>query len=210
METGTVIFVHWICLRGKGMKHGPSRKTRTKLGMRTEEKIETIGGKGMKRRGLLLSLVCLLVPAVALAAPNGYFDLEPNATLETGDSWVAGGSRYRLFGVQSFPRGTTFTNKVGEKQDRGDASLALLSAYIKDTAPVCAPVARAADVTYVTCYAMIRGNRLDLAMILIESGFASAALREDGRPSYAPYAAAESQAREHGVGLWQFNATPDE
>lgn len=164
----------------------------------------------MKQRVLILSMTWLLLPGVALAVPIGYFDLKPDAVLETGDSWVAGATRYRLFGIESFPRGTTFTNKSGEKQDRGEASLAVLSAYIKDTAPVCAPVVSTADVAYVTCYSAISGNRLDLAMILIESGFATAALREDGRPRYAPYAVAELRAREHRLGLWQFISTPEE
>lgn len=156
----------------------------------------------------LSSIACVFLPVVAFSAPNGYFDLQPGAVLETGDSWTADGNHYRLFGVQSFPRGMTFTNRAGEKKDRGDASLAVLAAYIKDTSPVCAPVTKAADVTYVTCYAMIEGKRLDLAMILVATGFASAALREDGVPRYAPYAAAESKAREHGVGLWQFISKP--
>lgn len=158
----------------------------------------------MMKRSLLCALAGGVFSFSAFAAPNGYFDLQPSVKLETGDSWVADGNRYRLFGVESFPRGATFTNHAGEKQDRGDASLAVLSVYIKDTSPVCAPVMKAADATYVTCYAMIDNNRVDLALVLISSGFASAALRGDGRPRYAPYAAAESKAREQRVGLWQF------
>lgn len=159
---------------------------------------------------LACSAVCWLLSATAFAAPKGYFDLQPGVTLETGDSWASDGNRYRLFGVRAFSRGTTFMNKAGEKKDRGDASLAVLAAYIKDTRPVCAPVTKAADAFYVTCYAAISGNRLDLAMILISSGYAMAALREDGQPQYAPYAAAELQAREHRAGLWQFISKADE
>lgn len=159
---------------------------------------------------IFCSAVCWLFPATAFAAPNGYFDLRPDIALEAGGVWTIDGTRYHLFGVQSFTRGTTFTNKAGEKKDRGDASLAVLTAYIKDTTPVCAPVTKADDVTYVTCYATISGKRLDLAMILISSGYAFAAVREDGHPQYAPYAAAELQARENRAGLWQFTSKANE
>ncbi|MGV2174952.1 thermonuclease family protein, partial [Agrobacterium vitis] len=71
------------------------------------------------------------------------------------------GKRFKLFGVQSCLRGTTFTNERGQKQDCGDASLAMLAAYIKDTRPVCAPTAQTPDLTYVVCYATIAGTPLD-------------------------------------------------
>lgn len=159
---------------------------------------------------LTCSALCWLLSAAAFAAPKGYFDLQPDVMLETGDSWIADGNRYRLFGFRAFPRGATFMNKAGEKKDRGEASLAVLAAYIKDTRPVCAPVTKVADAIYVTCYAAISGYRLDLAMILISSGYALATRREDDRPQYAPYAAAELQAREHNAGLWQFISTGDQ
>ena len=139
------------------------------------------------------------------AAPQGYFDLRPGVTLETGDTWVAEGKRYRLYGVQSCLRGTAYTDRSGEKRDCGEASLFMLAAYIKDTHPICAPVATNADTIFVACYAMVGGERLDLANILIASGFAFAALDAGGMPFHAPYAVVEQKARESRTGLWQFN-----
>ncbi|MBR7653735.1 thermonuclease family protein [Brucella oryzae] len=152
----------------------------------------------------LITLGLVLCSPTAIAAPEGYFDLQPGVTLESGDTWVAEGQRYRLYGVQSCLRGTTFTDRTGYKKDCGEASLAVFAAYIKDTKPVCAPVAQTADTSYVICYATIGGNRLDLATILITSGYAFAALKADGLPYYPAYAVAEQDAREKRAGLWQF------
>ncbi|RUV08832.1 thermonuclease family protein, partial [Mesorhizobium sp. M5C.F.Ca.IN.020.32.2.1] len=60
-------------------------------------------------RRLLAILGVALAPVAAAAAPAGYFDLQPGVTLETGDTWVSDGLRYRLFGVQSCLRGTPYT-----------------------------------------------------------------------------------------------------
>lgn len=150
-------------------------------------------------------MVSVLSANVCTAAPEGYFDLQPGVTLETGDSWVDEGRRYRLYGVQTCLRGTTFTDHIGHRRDCGDASVAVLAAYIADTHPVCAPVSTQADTTYVACYATIGTDRLDLANILIASGFGFAAMRSDGLPQHAPYAVVEQSAREKRVGLWQFD-----
>lgn len=156
----------------------------------------------MKLSAFALSITLLSTPA--FAAPEGYFDLKPGVMLETGDTWVSDGKRYRLYGVQSCLRGTSFTNKAGQKKDCGEASLAVFAAYIKDTKPICAPVAQTADTAYVICYATVGGNRLDLATMLITSGYAFAALKADGLPFYPAYAVAEQDAREKRAGLWQF------
>ena len=141
----------------------------------------------------------------AATAPAGYFNLQPGVTLETGDTWIADGKRYRLYGIQSCLRGTAYTDRSGGKQDCGDASLAMLAAYIRDTRPVCAPVAESAGTIFVACYATIGRERLDLANILIASGFAFAALDAGGMPFHAPYAVVEQKARESRAGLWQFD-----
>jgi len=146
-----------------------------------------------------------LVCVTASAAPVGYFELNPGVVLETGDSWIAGGQHYRLFGVQSCLRGTAFTDHAGNKKDCGAASMAVFAAYIKDTKPICAPVARTSDIMYVICYATVSGKRLDLATILISSGYAFAALKQDGLPYYPAYAVAEQGARDKHAGLWQFH-----
>lgn len=157
------------------------------------------------RRGVLLCVAAMLAGGSAFAAPAGYFDLTPGVTLETGDTWIAEGKRYRLYGVQACLRGTAYTDRSGEKRDCGEASLAMLAAYIRDTHPVCAPVAESAGTAFVACYATIRAERLDLANILIASGFAFAALDAGGMPFHAPYAVVEQKARESRAGLWQFD-----
>lgn len=155
--------------------------------------------------GVLLCAAAVFTSGSAFAAPAGYFDLKPGVTLETGDTWIAEGKRYRLYGVQSCLRGTAYTDRSGEKRDCGEASLAIFAAYIRDTNPICAPVAESAGTTFVACYASIRGERLDLANILIASGFAFAALDAGGMPFHAPYAVVEQKARESSAGLWQFS-----
>lgn len=154
--------------------------------------------------GVFLCVASMFVSGWAVAAPEGYFDLQPGITLETGDSWVAGGKQYRLYGVQSCLRGTTYTDRSGQKRDCGEASLLMLAAYIRDTRPVCAPVATSADITFVACYAIVGSERLDLANMLIASGFVFAALDARGMPFHAPYAVIEQTARENRAGLWQF------
>ncbi|PWE53697.1 succinoglycan biosynthesis protein exoi [Metarhizobium album] len=149
-------------------------------------------------------VVSLAIAANALAAPAGYTVLESGIALESGETWSRAGQRYRLYGVQSCLRGTAFTNKAGLKQDCGDASMAVLSAFIKDTHPACAPVARSAALTYVVCYATVAGTQLDLGTALISQGFAFAALNADGIPVNPAYAVAEQDAKGRSAGLWAF------
>lgn len=155
----------------------------------------------MKR---LLPPLVALFPVVVHAAPAGYFDLEPGVTLETGETWVANGERFRLYGIQSCLRGTMFTDKQGQKQDCGSASLAMFGAFIKDTRPICAPVAKKDGITFVVCYATIGDKRLDLANVLVTSGYAFASLNSNGLPYHVPYAVSEQAARKNQAGLWQF------
>ncbi len=141
----------------------------------------------------------------AHAAPPGYFDLAPGITLETGDTWTDGAKRYRIYGIQSCIRGTSYTDNGGQKQDCGDASLAVLAAFIKDTKPVCAPTAETPHLTYVVCYATVGNRRLDLATIIVSQGFAFASLDQNGMPVFPAYAVAEQEARSRKAGLWQFS-----
>lgn len=158
----------------------------------------------MKTPALLLALT--FSPTLAIAAPpEGYFELTPDVTLESGDNWTQNGQHFRLFGVQACLRGTSYTDKTGAHRDCGDASLAVLAAYIADTTPLCAQVAQSGGTMFVSCYATIGADRLDLANLLISSGFAFASLDGRGLPYHAPYAVAEQAAREKRVGLWQFD-----
>ncbi|SMH26577.1 thermonuclease family protein [Mesorhizobium australicum] len=158
----------------------------------------------MKSPALFLSLTVGLTPATA-APPEGYFELKPGVTLESGDSWQDDGRHFRLFGVQACLRGTVYTDRSGAHRDCGEASLAVFAAYIADTHPVCAQVAQSAGTIFVSCYATIGTDRLDLANLMISSGFAFASLDGRGLPHHAPYAVVEQGAREKKVGLWQFD-----
>jgi endonuclease YncB( thermonuclease family) len=158
----------------------------------------------MRAPALSLSLTVGLTPATA-APPEGYFELKPSVTLESGDSWQDSGRHFRLFGVQACLRGTVYTDKSGARRDCGEASLAVFAAYVADTHPVCAQVAQSARTVFVSCYATIGTDRLDLANLMISSGFAFASLDERGLPYHAPYAVVEQAAREKKVGLWQLD-----
>ncbi|MBZ9905634.1 thermonuclease family protein [Mesorhizobium sp. B2-3-14] len=155
-------------------------------------------------RTVRILLAGALAAGPAGAAPPGYFDLRPGVTLETGDSWVEAGTKYRLYGTQACLRGTFYTDAAGRRADCGEASLAVFGALIADTRPECAPVLRVGDTVHVACFVMIEGDRLDLGNLMITSGFAFAALRADGLPYHAGYAVAEQAARARHAGLWQF------
>lgn len=151
-----------------------------------------------------LSLVVGL-PVTAQNVPEGYFPLSPGVTLATGDTWQSQNETYRLYGVQSCLRGTFYTNLAGEQVDCGETSLAVFAAYIKDTKPLCAKVANIEDINFVSCFAAIGPDRLDLGTILISQGFAFASLDRQGIPVHPPYLATEQYASEQRSGLWTFN-----
>jgi endonuclease YncB( thermonuclease family) len=157
----------------------------------------------MKSPALLLMFVFGSAPAAA-TPPDGYFELRTDVTLESGNSWRDGGQHFRLFGMQACVRGTFYTDKKGTRRDCGEASLAVLAAYIADTKPLCAQIALSADTAFVSCYATIGSDRLDLANLMISSGFAFASLDARGLPHHVPYAVVEQAARERKIGLWQF------
>lgn len=152
-----------------------------------------------------IAALSIIMAAEAHSAPPGYFDLKPGVTLETGETWSDGSRRYRLYGVQSCIRGTSYTDRQGQKRDCGEASLSMFAAYIKDTQPVCAPTAKTSDLTYVVCYATVAGDRLDLGTIMVSQGFAFAALDASGLPVFPAYSVAEQDARARNAGLWQFS-----
>lgn len=160
----------------------------------------------MKVPALFLSLTVGVTPATAMATPpEGYFELKPGVTLESGDSWHDVGRHFRIFGVQACLRGTFYTDNAGARRDCGEASLAVFAAYIADAHPVCAQVAQTAGTVFVSCYATIGADRLDIANLMISSGFAFASLDERGLPHHAAYAVVEQAAREKKAGLWQFD-----
>lgn len=166
---------------------------------------------------VVMSAAGLMTPSVgASAAPSGWFQVPANAVYQTGDSWLAGGVTYRLYGVQACLRGTSFTNAHGLRRDCGEASLAMLVALIRDLRPQCYVAAELArlNTVFVFCVATRvegagSGSRIDLGTALIVSGFAFASLTPDAQPVHAPYLEAQRLAERSKAGLWAFADLPD-
>lgn len=171
----------------------------------------------MRRLSLLAAIIAMPLAATAAAqAPSPWFPIAADVVYLTGDSWSAGEVTYRLYGVQSCLRGTTFTNAHGLQRDCGEASLAMLVALIRDLHPQCYDAAESAQprTVFVFCLASpsqgaAAGSRIDLGTALISTGFAFAALKPDGQPVHAPYFVAQLVAQRSKVGLWAFTDLPD-
>jgi len=155
-------------------------------------------------------------PVSAQVTSPGWFPVPPDAAFDTGDSWSNAGTTYRLYGVQSCLRGTSFTNAHGIKRDCGEASLAMLVALIRDLRPQCYEAAELPQTrtAFVFCVAVRtegagKGSRIDLGTALIATGFAFAALKPDGSPVHAPYLEAQHVAQKSRTGLWAFPDLPD-
>jgi len=127
---------------------------------------------------------------------------------ETGDTWTQNGQTFRLYGVQSCIRGTTFTNGAGLKRDCGEASIAYLAALIKDTKPKCTALVQSPPVIFAVCAAHIGQQTLDLGTILVTQGFAFAATDPSGKPVNFQYAVAEGDAQKNKRGLWAASDLP--
>lgn len=63
----------------------------------------------------------------ALPQRSPWFEILANATFETDEAWTIEGKRFRLYGVQSCLRQTSFINENNQKRDCGKASLAMLT-----------------------------------------------------------------------------------
>ena len=171
-------------------------------------------------RSNFLALIALSLmgasPAIAEASAAGWFAIPANAVYQTGDSWTAESVVFRLYGVQSCIRGTSFTNALGVKRDCGEASLAMLIAYVRDLRPQCYRAAESPDAhtVFVFCVATLTagaaaGSRIDLGTALISTGYAFAALTPDGKPVHPPYFVAELVAQKTHAGLWAFADVPE-
>ncbi len=164
-----------------------------------------------------LSFVAVLSVRMILplnsSAQESWFAFPPNAVFETGDTWVANGQRFRLYGVQSCLRGTFFTNAQGQRVDCGEAGVAMLASMVRDLKPVCTVSARSGDLAHIVCFANVtvqgQATRLDLGTALITAGYAFAAINPDGRPVHEPYFVAQVAASQAKRGFHAFADTPD-
>lgn len=173
----------------------------------------------MRRAPVLAGIAAtLLTLSVAFAdtPASRWFPVPANALYLTGDSWSDAGVTYRLYGVQSCLRGTSFTNAHGLRRDCGEASLAMLVALTRDLRPQCYAAAEQPETktVFVFCVATRvagagAGSRIDLGTALIATGFAFAALKPDGQPVHAPYFVAQLVAQRAKAGLWVFPDLPD-
>jgi endonuclease YncB( thermonuclease family) len=173
----------------------------------------------MRRAYVVARIVApLLTLSAAFAEANAsrWFPVPANALYLTGDSWSDAGVTYRLYGVQSCLRGTSFTNAHGLERDCGEASLAMLVALTRDLRPQCYAAAEQPETktVFVFCVAIRMtgagaGSRIDLGTALISTGFGFAALKPDGQPVHGPYFVAQLVAQRAKAGLWGFADLPD-
>lgn len=169
---------------------------------------------------------CLVLMGLAFASgalaqdapkpPNPWFAVPPGAQFLTGDTWTFSGETHRLYGLQSCIRGTQFTNATGARLDCGEASLSMLVALIRDLKPVCTTTGWRAETKtrFLTCVAQPKdgaaaGSRIDLAIALISTGWAFAAVNPDGKAVHPAYMVAQAVAQKQRAGLWQFADLPD-
>lgn len=169
-----------------------------------------------RAKSVAIAMAILATASASAQTASRWFPIPAQAQYLTGDSWSDAGTTYRLYGVQSCLRGTSFTNARGIRRDCGEASLAMLVALTRDLKPQCHDAAALAQsrTVFVFCIAARSegsgaGSRIDLGTALIATGFAFAALKPDGKPVHEPYLVAQRIARQARAGLWAFPDLPD-
>jgi len=131
------------------------------------------------------------------------------AQFETGDTWIADGRRYRLYGLQTCLRGTNITLSQGVVRDCGELNLIMAQALIRDTKPVCTTVAELdANNAVVVCQTTTGERGYDLATYMIAQGWGFAAIDAAGQLVVPGYRVAEESARSARVGLWAYSDLP--
>ncbi|WFS69588.1 thermonuclease family protein (plasmid) [Agrobacterium leguminum] len=149
-------------------------------------------------------------PQTKQAAPQQEFTQFPTtAQFETGDTWVANGRRYRLYGLQTCLRGTQVTLSQGVVRDCGELNLIMTQALIRDTKPVCTTVKDLDQNNAVVVCQTTTGQRgYDLATYIIAQGWGFAAVDGAGQLIVPGYRVAEETARSARVGLWAYSDLP--
>jgi len=131
------------------------------------------------------------------------------AQFETGDTWISGGRRYRLYGLQACLRGTNVTVSAGVIRDCGELDLIMVQALIRDTRPVCATIKNLdQNNTVVACQTTTGQRRYDLATYMIAQGWGFAAVDRAGQLIVPGYRVAEESARSARAGLWAYSDMP--
>lgn len=131
------------------------------------------------------------------------------AQFETGDTWIADGRRYRLYGLQTCLRGTNITLSAGVVRDCGELNLIMAQALIRDTKPVCTTVKDLdANNAVVVCQTTTGERGYDLATYMIAQGWGFAAVDGAGQLIVPGYRVAEESARSARAGLWAYSDMP--
>ncbi|AXA43757.1 endonuclease YncB(thermonuclease family) [Rhizobium leguminosarum] len=131
------------------------------------------------------------------------------AQFETGDTWISGGRRYRLYGLQACLRGTNVTVSAGVVRDCGELDLIMAQALIRDTRPVCTTIRNLdQNNAVVACQTTTGQHHYDLATYMIAQGWGFAAVDSAGRLIVPGYRIAEESARSARAGLWAYSDLP--
>ncbi|PJR12843.1 thermonuclease family protein [Sinorhizobium meliloti] len=131
------------------------------------------------------------------------------AQFETGDTWIANGRRYRLYGLQTCLRGTPVTLSPGVVRDCGELNVIMAQALIRDTKPVCTKLKDLDQNNAVVVCQTTTGQRAyDLATYMIAQGWGFAAVDGAGQLIVPGYRVAEETARNASVGLWAYSDLP--
>lgn len=142
-------------------------------------------------------------------APSEFVPFPAEAQFETGDTWVSGGRRYRLYGLQACLRGTSITLSGGVVRDCGELNVIMTQAMIRDARPVCTNMK---DIDrnnlVVVCQTTAGQHRYDLATYLIAQGWGFAAVDGAGHLIVPGYRIAEKSARAAQAGLWAYPDMP--
>lgn len=150
-----------------------------------------------------------IAPPASTNSDAAFTPFPTAAQFETGDTWISGGRRYRLYGVQACLRGTRVTAPNGMARDCGELNVIMAQAIIKDTRPVCEVVK---DIdrnnAVVVCQTTSGERRYDLATYLIAQGWGFAAVDGKGQLIVPGYRVAEDSARSARAGLWASHDLP--
>ncbi|MBY5891291.1 thermonuclease family protein [Rhizobium ruizarguesonis] len=147
--------------------------------------------------------------AEAGSAEPEFVPFPTEAQFETGDTWISGGRRYRLYGLQACLRGTNVTVSAGVIRDCGVLDVMMVQALIRDTRPVCATIKNLdQNNAVVACQTTTGQHRYDLATYMIAQGWGFAAVDSAGRLIVLGYRAAEESARSARAGLWAYSDMP--
>lgn len=140
---------------------------------------------------------------------SGFAPFAAEAQFETGDTWISGGRRYRLYGLQACLRGTNVTISLGVVRDCGELNLIMAQALIRDTRPVCTSIKQIDQNNAVAvCQTTTGQRRYDLATYMIAQGWGFAAVDNAGHLIVPGYRVAEESARSARAGLWAYPDMP--